>query len=187
MSVWVLRQNAGSAEAEAALTRQNTVAMPWVDLPDLSAVHSQPQLRALIAALMPAAPPETVTLRTELVWSGFSRLEKEDLIAIPLPHSGKVAFAEITGHYAYSPPSLGRAGQHVYEVRWFNRQTPLAKFGKRQSALLDDSMKLWEVQGKELRDAIRNQLPLGYNRFRHLTWILGIGFLFQLIRMLHPQ
>lgn len=184
MSVWVLHQPVG-AEEEAQITTRPMLTMPWQGIPNLGGIHQQPELRKLIAQMMPDAPPETITLRTQVVWKGFSELQKEDLIAVPLPQSKWLALAEITGAYHYQPASVGKAATHGYPVRWFSKTVPLSRFGKDIALLTDDSVPLWEVENAKLRNLIRDQVPLGYNRFRKLRWLLALAFVIHLVRMAH--
>ena len=137
MSVWVLHQPVG-AEEEAQITQRLMLMMPWQGIPNLGGIHQQPELRKLIAQMMPDAPPETITLRTQVVWKGFSELQKEDIIAVPLPQGKRLALAEITGVYHYQPASVGKAATHSYPVKWFSKTAPLSRFGKDADILTDE-------------------------------------------------
>lgn len=186
MSVWVLHQPVEHGQETQLLERPHVI-IPWQGIPNLAGIHSQRELMKLVQQLMPDAPPETLSLKSQVVWDSFSQLHKEDIIAVPLPQTNQIALAEVTGGYEYQAAQVGRPAQHVYPVRWHGQLVPLARFGAHVSRLCDESVPLWQVENDKLRGLIRDQLPLGYNRFRYFKWLLAVAFVLHLINFLINQ
>ena len=77
-----------------------------------------------------------------------------------------------------------KAATHSYPVKWFSKTAPLSRFGKDADILTDENVPLWEVENAKLRSLIRDQVPLGYNRFRKFRWLIALAFILHLVRFL---
>lgn len=183
MNVWIFHPAADIDENN--ITNLSVIDMPWPAMPNLSQVGSNQELRKLLAQLNPDMPPESISLRAQVIWHVLTGVQKETIIVVVLRKTQKLAFAEITGAYAYVPANVGSPARHTYPVRWYRRIRPVAVAGGFKNVILDDSMAMHEVNNPQLRKQILNQLPLGYNRFRKLGWLVAIGFGIHMLKMLH--
>jgi predicted Mrr-cat superfamily restriction endonuclease len=180
MTVWLIREPL-NREEEAEIASRPYVTLPFGDLPDLSQVHNPGELRKLLQFLNPDAPPETIGNNALRIWAQFTGIARDDVVVVPLAHSGNVAIGEVAGRYEYHTGDDG-ADMHRVAVAW-RAQVKLSSFGKLKSAFAG-SVAMSEITDPELRIKIRDKLPHGYNRFAGWKWILVIFFLMQLVVML---
>lgn len=178
MSVWLL-----SGEADLNPEERGWIALPFGELPDLSAVHSLAQCRALLQSLSPEDPPETLATKATRLWDRLSAIQQENLVALPLAEAQEVAVAEITGPYRYEP-AAEPALRHRCDVTWHN-PVPFRKFrGYREVTQVQSRADFSEVTDVGLRNIIRSRLDVPYNRFSGLAWIAGLLFALQVLNML---
>jgi len=172
MTAWLLRLPL-SAEEEAHIGERDTLPLPFDGIPALSSISGLLQAKHLVKSLYPDDPPEAIMMRVDRFWKIYKELQPEDLIAVPL--SDGLALAEINGRYRYED------GHHI-PVTWRKAHLPLAKFRKHKAAL-DAPAPMSEITDKELRVALREQLPHGYNRFVKMKWLLVVFFALGLVHI----
>lgn len=179
MTVWLLNLPL-SAEDEAALTTRTRLPLPYDGLPDLSHVTSPAQAMQMLRTLFPDEPPETLSTRFEKFWNLHTGLHEDDLIALPLPNTSRMALATVAGPYAYS---VGTHGTDIHEipVHWACEPLPLAKFRKHLPLFTRPGMT--EVTDRDARIALRGKLPHSYNRFDKFKWLLAVFMGMGLLRM----
>lgn len=182
MTVWVLRQTL-DADEEARIFERTELRLPFDGLPDLTQVSNAQEARRLLALLHPDEPPEATARRVERFWHRFSTLQLEDVIAVPLPLSRKLALATVVGHYRYETAADG-GDIHLIPVRWHEKFIPLTKFSKHKELFDPANPPMYEVDSAEARASLREQLPHGYNRFAKWKWLMALFFALSLLRML---
>ena len=181
MTIWVLRQSL-TAEEEARIFGHTNLILPFDGLPDLTHVTTKQEARQLLNALYPDDPPESISRKIERFWQQFTSLQAGDLIAVPLPLSQSLVLAEITGHYHYRVDDNG-GDVHLIPVSWYSKRIPLKKFAKYKEVFNTSSPPLSEVSVPEIRIALRDHLPHGYNRFAKFKWLLLLFFAMSLVRI----
>src|SRR5688572_22863258 len=110
MTIWVLHLKLTPKEEESIAARTH-LPLPFEHMPDLTMVTSQGKCRQLLQTLHSDEPPESMTRRLDRVWGIYSRIAREDIIAVALPSRGEVALAEVIGDYQYQ---LGGVGSDVH-------------------------------------------------------------------------
>ncbi len=116
MAVWKLRGGRDGVFESLALAKGLSI-IGFAELPDLSEVKSQDELRTLIEASYPNRPQAAISNFTGRLWSFRERMEKGDLVVMPLTGHAAVAVGEVTGPYQYRPELPERA-THVRPTRW---------------------------------------------------------------------
>lgn len=185
MSIWIRHLNLSAVE-EQALTQQPTISLPLAGLPDLSMMQSPVELRHLLMALHPDAPPETLQRLQDRYWTYGKGLQAEDIIVVPLSHKKVVALAGVNGVYSYDVSSEGD-DRHTIPVHWFKKTIPFWRFGREVSVLKADSNPLHEVTDTRLRGIIRAALPYRYNRFAAIKWIIIVIVAWRLFQYVLQQ
>ncbi len=184
MTVWVLHQPLTPQE-EANIEQRTHLTLPFDNLPDLSRVTSEATCHHLLSKLHPELPPESITGMLDRVWKQYRLLHLEDILAVPLPASKSVALAHVTGPYEYS---VGPEGSDIHRipVGWYKRLSPRLTtkhanvFSVRSGAML-------EIENREVRIAILDQLPHSYNRFVKWKWLLVVFFGLGMLRMIEEM
>jgi len=180
MTIWVLHQ-ALKPEEEERIHERTHVVLPFGDVPDLSGLSSAEQCRKMFRTLYPDDAPETLTRRVDKLWPHYSGLQKEDIIAVPLKTSKRVALAEVTGKYSYDGAGPDK---HLMSVTWYPNLTAMRWFGTHKDLFVVRSERMFEVTLSEARIAIRDKLPHSYNRFAKWKWIAVVFFILAVINMI---
>lgn len=181
MSIWILRQQL-TADEEAHLTTRPYIILPFDHIPDLSSVVNAQELRDILQALDPEAPPESINMKLERIWQQYTSLHMEDVVVVPLTHSKKVAIGEISGRYHYKVDENGK-DVHTMGINWHPQLISHLVFGKHKH-LFTNNFTMQEVTDKEARIKIMDQLPRSYNRFAKWKWVLMIFLIMQAMVML---
>jgi hypothetical protein len=183
MSVWVLRTDIAQ-EQEAEFIKQDFISLPFEGIPDLSAVRSLAQCKALIKALHPSAPPEQIQGQAEKLWSIYNNLEEDDTLAVYLPASKTVRLARLTGKYKYIVGEDGK-DQHRMGITWYwHRPIALLRFGRNKELFVDGKQPLVQVKDKKQAAAITDRLPYNYNRFKRIKWLLVVLVVLKVISVI---
>jgi predicted Mrr-cat superfamily restriction endonuclease len=180
MSIWVIQQKF-TPEEEAAVRQRTHLLLPFEGLPDLTMVKSRVQAMQLLKVLHPDEPPESLSRRLDRFWSQYHGLNAEDVVAVPLPASQKMALAQVTGAYEYA---VGPEGGDIHRVpvEWYGVDIPFQKL-IRHKELFQSGIPMFEVTEAEARMALHGKLPYSYNRFNKWRWLLVLFFVLGMARM----
>lgn len=189
MTVWVLHQELTAPE-EARIHERTHLTLPFDGLPDFTMVHSLKEFMDLLRALHPQEPPESLTLRFDRLWRQYNELQEEDIIAVPLPHSGKVALARVAGKYCYQVDD-NRDDVHLIPVEWYPNIETLRSFWREKDIFIRTGSPLYAVNRASARKAILGRLPYKYNRLSRTKVVWAFIFMLMLsrlyIRLVHSQ
>jgi len=126
MSVWLVR--AGSyGERETLALEQSLSVVGWEEMPDLTPIRSQEALADLIRETYPDAGKGRVSNWTGQLWSFRERIQKGDLVVLPLKKQSAIAIGTITGPYAFRS-DLPADAQHTRATAWLKTDIPRSKF-----------------------------------------------------------
>lgn len=126
MAVWKLRGGRDGVFESLAL-EQGLSIIGWAELPDLSGVKDQEELRALCEGAYGDRKPGAIPNFTGQIWSFRERLKEGDLVLMPFKDRSAVAVGEVTGPYQYRPDLPGRAW-HVRQTQWLRTDVPRNAF-----------------------------------------------------------
>lgn len=179
MTMWVLQdeENVG----------REYIRLPFRDIPDLSQTASAADVRRMLMALHPDAPPETIASLLERSWKFYQEIAPEDMVVVPMESRKALAIACITGPYRYDVAEDG-SDAHLFPVKWENKTIPFSALRNHKS-FLEEMSPLYEITDVETRKFIHARLPKPYNRFVAIKWIVGlllglqaISFLLQMLK-----
>jgi len=176
MSVWVLHQTLTPADEEHIQERPG-VFLPFDDIPDLTMVTTQGQMREFLTRLYPDSPPESIMLKLDRLWQQYHGLQEGDTVAVPLPNKRAVALGRVHGRYEYQVGKDGR-DLHMIPVEWYKTVPSFASFGKYKEIFMG-TQRMVEVTDKEARIKIHDKLPHTFNRFVKWKWIIVILVIMQ--------
>ena len=100
MPVWLVRAG-GRGERQDLALDQNVVVVGWDDLPDLSQFQTREKLEAVFRRTYPDAKPSAIPSWVGQLWAFAKRIQREDLIVLPLKGQNAIAIGRATGDYQY--------------------------------------------------------------------------------------
>ena len=130
MAVWLVRAGGQGERQEFAL--DNSVAViGWDTIPDLSQFKGKDQLEAKYHEIHPEAKINTLRNWVAQLWAFSHRIEKGDLVVLPLKgqNANAIAFGKVMGDYEYRPQNPNGA-KHCRPVKWITQDMPRTRFDK---------------------------------------------------------
>jgi restriction system protein len=125
MKAWMVR-GGRLGEAEALALEKGLACIGFVEAPDLRTAKTKEEMRQLIAATWPEASEAKLSNFTGQLFSFAQRIEKGDLVAMPLKNQPQIALGIITGDYEYRA-DLGET-HHVRRVNWLKTDVSRSLF-----------------------------------------------------------
>jgi len=114
MKFWLLK-SAGTLEDEEKILEDSVVTIGWAELPDLSERNKE-QVKRLILEKYPGMREELSETWAEEICSFITKIEKGDLVAVPLKTRNEVLIGKISGNYEYR--WLTNFISHIRKVMW---------------------------------------------------------------------
>lgn len=126
MALWLVR--AGKyGEQEEKVIENGIISIGWHRLPDLSHIKTKDELQQLYEKTYPEEKPKTVLNKVSQVWAFFNRIQKGDLVVLPLKKRSDIAIAEVIGPYQYRT-DISDDIRHIRPVRWIKTDLPRTAF-----------------------------------------------------------
>lgn len=116
MTLWVVRCGGDGSFEQEALS-QNIVGIGWGKLGNLSNIESREEVQALYARTYSEQSIKSQQNQIAQVFAFRNRINKDDLVALPLKNSPSIAFGKIKGEYKYAPSAHGFV-IHQRSVDW---------------------------------------------------------------------
>lgn len=123
MAVWMVRAGRHGEDEETALDKHMAI-IGWGELPDLSNVKTREQLFELMNETYPGESPNKLNNWTGQVWAFRERMQKDDLVVLPLKTRSAIAIGQVTGPYRYEEEA------HTRPVRWLKTDMPRSAFNQ---------------------------------------------------------
>ena len=128
MSVWLVRAGKNGEREDFALEKGLAV-IGWDELPDLAHINSREKLSEQIQQYYPDKGKMAIANFVGQVWAFRGRIEKGDLIVLPLKTRSMIAVGKCAGPYKYEPENpVG--SHHTRSVEWVRENIPREAFGK---------------------------------------------------------
>ncbi|HEU0123959.1 MAG TPA: restriction endonuclease [Bryobacteraceae bacterium] len=125
MAIWLVRAGQHGEREEAALEK-GLVIIGWEDLPTLSGVKSRDDLAQLLKDTYPDQGPNTLSNWRGQLWAFRDRIQKDDLVVLPLKRRSAIAIGRVTSDYTYLPDGID--GFHARSVKWLKTDLPRSAF-----------------------------------------------------------
>lgn len=126
MSVWMVRAGKYGENEQAAIEKK-VVTIDWNDLPDLSHITNREQLFSLFAKIFPGDSTARISNHVGQVWAFCNRIQKGDLVVLPLKTQSAIAIGRVASDYEYRT-DLGESIRHVRRVNWLRTDIPRTSF-----------------------------------------------------------
>jgi restriction system protein len=125
MPIWLVRAGQHGEREEAALEKGMAV-IGWEELPDLTTIKSREALAQLLKDTYTDAGPNKLSNWRGQLWAFRERIQKDDLVVLPLKRRSAIAVGRVTGDYRYIPE--GTDGFHTRAVKWLKTDIPRSAF-----------------------------------------------------------
>lgn len=125
MSVWIVK-GGRQGEFEEAFLAHGVIGKGG-QLRDLSGVQSVDDLRSIFEESHPDFKKSQIANHVGQFWSLLTRMQKGELVVLPLKTTGTIAVGRIDGDYQYRD-DLGSSLHHVRPVAWTETEVPRDAF-----------------------------------------------------------
>ena len=154
MTFWLVRAEK-HGEQEDGVLENNVVAIGWNDLPDLSNITTKEELKKLY---FEARGPKTKNHTSNVVgqiWSFLKRINKGDLVALPLKRKSGIVIGEIIGDYEFK--EIQSNIKHTRKVKWL-RTFPRSSFDQDLLFSLGAFLTVGRVRREDAEERVRSML-----------------------------
>jgi len=126
MALWLVRAGRRGECEDFALDR-NIAVIGWDQIPDLSQYSTREELEQAYREIEPGAKTNQLRNWIGQLWAFSKRIQKGDLIVLPLKSRSAVAIARVTGEYQYRAEHPTGA-KHTRPVEWIVQDLPRDRF-----------------------------------------------------------
>jgi restriction system protein len=123
MALWMIRAGKHGEDESTALEKGLAI-VGWQEMPDVKSVSTWEALKAKHARLNPDMSTNGNTNSAAQLWAFANKVQKNDLVVLPLKTRSVIAIGKIVGDYVYL------RGRHTRKVEWLKDDIPRNKFGQ---------------------------------------------------------
>ncbi len=172
MTMWILKAKVAPG--------QDYIAMPETLPLDISACHTEVELKQKLREMFPDSAPETIAARAERTERFLGQMILDDIVVVV--DGDELKCCDIAGlPYA---EEIDGVFEHRIPVAWFEKDTPMRLFKHFPNVVNQADRWPTEITNLQARAAIQGKLPLPGNRFAKWKWLLAAAFIMQAIAML---
>ncbi len=122
MSVWLVRAGKHGEREQLALEEDLSV-IGWAEMPDLADITTREQMEALCKQRYPDSSQSRISNYVGQLWAFRGRIQKDDLVVLPVKSRPVIAIGKITGDYRYRP-DLPEDARHTRPTKWLRTDIP---------------------------------------------------------------
>jgi len=126
MAIWLVRAGR-SGERENWALEKNEVIIGWDGMPDLGQFKDKDQMLDKLREVYPDKKLQALYNYRSQLWAFAKRIEKGDLVVLPLKSQDAIAIGEVTGDYNYRPDNPSYT-KHARGVKWIKQDIPRSRF-----------------------------------------------------------
>ena len=154
MTFWLVRADKHGEQEEGVL-ENNVVAIGWNDLPDLSKIETKEELEKLYVETRGSQKKMHTANVIGQIWSFIKKINKGDLVALPLKRKSGIAIGEIIGDYECNQlqPNI----KHIRKVNWI-KTFPRSSFDQDILFSLGAFLTVGRVRRENAEERVRNML-----------------------------
>lgn len=153
MALWLVRAGSNGEREEMAL-EQGLAVIGWDELPSLEPYGTRDEILALCQQVYEDEKLNTLRNWAAQLYAFRGRMQKGDLVALPLKRQAAVAFGEVVGDYEYRP-DLPSGAAHARKVRWTRTDVPRTAIGTDLLYSLGAFLTVARIQRNDAEERIR--------------------------------
>jgi len=123
MALWLVRAGKHGEDENTALEKGLAI-IGWLEMPDVSGVKSFEEMKQKHFETYTEMSPKAAINNAAQLWAFTKRIQKNDLVVLPLKTRSLIAIGKVVGDYQYSN------GRHVRKVKWIKEDIPRNAFGQ---------------------------------------------------------
>lgn len=151
MALWLIRAGKHGEDENTALNKGLAI-IGWHEMPDVSGVESYEAMKQKHFEVYPNMSPRAVTNNAAQLWAFTKRINKGDLVVLPLKTRSTIAIGEIVGDYQYLD------GRHVRKVNWIKEDLPRNIFGQDLLYSFGAFMTVCQIKRNKAEERVREIL-----------------------------
>lgn len=128
MPVWIVRAGSHGEREDFALEHK-LACVNRDEVPDLARATSRDAVAALLREAYPEDGDGRVQTQAAQLYAFAHRIQKDDLVVLPLKTRSQIAIGRVTGAYRHRP-ELGEGATHTRPVVWLRTDLPRPSFGQ---------------------------------------------------------
>lgn len=154
MTFWLVRADK-HGEQEDGVLENNVVAIGWNDLPDLSNITTKEELEKLYSETYGPQKKMHISNVVGQIWSFLKKINKGDLVALPLKRKSGIAIGEIVGDYEFK--EIQSNIKHIRKVNWI-KTFPRSSFDQDVLFSLGAFLTVGRVRRDDAEERVRGML-----------------------------
>lgn len=154
MTFWLVRADK-HGEQEDGVLENNVVAIGWNDLPDLSNITTKEELEKLYLETHGPQKKNHTSNVVGQIWSFLKKINKGDLVALPLKRKSGIAIGEIVGDYEFN--EIQSNIKHIRKVNWI-KTFPRSSFDQDILFSLGAFLTVGRVRRDDAEERVRSML-----------------------------
>lgn len=151
MAVWLVRAGKYGEDENTALEK-GVVIIGWDEVPDISNINTRNDVERIHEECYPDMAPNAVKNYSSQLWAFKGRVNKGDLVILPLKTRSAIAIGEVIGDYEY------QEGRHVRSVKWIRTDIPRGDIGQDLLFSLGAFMTVCQIKRNNAEDRFKAML-----------------------------
>ncbi|CCQ90380.1 conserved hypothetical protein [Nitrospina gracilis 3/211] len=151
MAVWLIRAGKLGEDENTALEKGLAI-IGWRSMPDVSKVSSYEEMKNIQQKFYPDKSPSAIANLAAQIWAFSQKMQKGDIVVLPLKTHSTIALGKITGDYKYLD------GRHTRPVEWIRNDIPRSDFGQDLLYSFGAFMTVCRIKRNDAEDRLKSML-----------------------------
>lgn len=156
VTLWMVRAGRHGEQEQDAL-EQSVVTIGWDELRDLSKISDREELRKLYIETYETSKKGKIANEVGQIWTFVNKIEKGDLVALPLKMQASIAIGEVKGSYEYE--KLTENIRHFRRVKWL-KTIPRSEFDQDLLYSLGAFMTVCKISRNNAENRVKRMLGI---------------------------
>ncbi len=151
MALWLIRAGRHGQDENASLDK-NLIIVGWQEIPDISHIKNYEEMKAIHLENTPDSSPNSVANYATQSWTFLRKIEKGDLVVLPLKTRSAIAIGKVVGDYKFLN------GRHTRKVEWLRDDIPRTTFGQDLLYSFGAAMTICQVKRNDAEERVKTIL-----------------------------
>jgi len=159
MTLWMVRAGSRGEQEQEALDN-DIVTIRWNEIPSLTDFETREELKAYFEEIAPNKKKRAIANEAGQLWSFYMKIQRDDLVALPLKTQSAIAIGKITEDYEYVT-DMGEDIHHIRKVEWIRKDIPRTDFPQDILYSLGAYMTVCRIQRNNAEARVRSIVYAG--------------------------
>lgn len=152
MALWLVR-GGKLGEQEALALEHGLACIGFYEVPDLSQTMSREGIAGMLRQIYPQDAPAAIRNLTGQLYAFVHRMQRSDVVAMPLKSQPQIALGRVVGPYTYRS-DLGEV-HHTRKVDWVRPDLPRTQFAQDLLYSLGAFMTVCQIERNKAEERVR--------------------------------